>query len=320
MERVCDQAPLLDAIVAAVPQPFFVLDREGRYLAVLGGRHNTLYHDGETLVGKRMHDVMAAELADPFLAKVHEALDSGQVVTLRYELGVDDIEGVHDCPPAPRRLWFDAYISPVVGVDNQADSVVWMPYNITDLKDALDELETQRAELDRLANLDALTGIRNRRAFFEAANRELAACRRSNRDATLLLADLDHFKGVNDAGGHAAGDAVLVVVAELLNGDRRESDLVARLGGEEFVVLLTDTDLAAGEIVAERVRATIAGLAVPSDGRTFTLTASVGVAPVRPDDRDIADVLRRADDALYDAKRQGRNRVAVHRGGVAPVR
>ena len=307
--------PLLEAVVGAVPEPFFVLDREGRYLAVMGGRHHARYHDGQALVGKLMHEVMPAELADGYLATVHRVLDAGEGVVYEYELGADDVDGVEDRDGVPTRLLFEGHVSPIEGPDGTPEAVVWMPFNITELRRALDALETQRAELYRLANTDPLTGIRNRRSFLEAARHELAAGRRSDRVATLMLVDLDHFKVVNDTGGHAAGDAMLVAVAELLRRDRRESDVVARLGGEEFAVLLTDTPLDAGCGVAERLRTSIGELVVDHGDRSYSLTTSVGVTELTADD-DIGTALSRADNALYRAKRNGRDRVEVEPGAI----
>ena len=308
-----DLDPLLEAIVHAVPEPFFVIDREGRYLAVLGGRDHARYHDGQPLVGKLLHDVMSEELADGFLAKVREVLDSGQGIVHHYELAADDVEGVDDRPGVPNRLSFEAHIAPVAAVPGGPEAVVWMPFNITELRDALRELEVQREELHRLANTDALTGIRNRRSFLDAARLELAACRRSGREATLMLIDLDRFKAVNDSGGHPAGDAVLCAVADLLRSDRRETDVVARFGGEEFAVLLTDTDLPASRAVAERLRASISKLEVAYEDRTFHVTTSIGVTPLHADD-DLSDALGRADRALYRAKSNGRDRIEVEVG------
>lgn len=310
LAELAGHSPLLEAIVDALPEPVFVLDRDGRYLAVLGGRHHGRYHDGQALAGRTLHEVMPADLADGFLERIHQVLDTGEGIVYEYELGADDVDGVDDRDGVPTRLRFEGHLSPVETVDGAPEAVVWMAVNITELRAALDELEVQRAELHRLANTDVLTGIRNRRSFLDAARLELAACRRSGRPATLLLIDLDHFKVVNDTGGHAAGDTVLVEVAALLQRDRRESDVVARLGGEEFIVLLTDTPLAAGEVVAERLRASLAELEVVVDGRPYRLTTSVGLTPLVPTD-DITDAMIRADTALYRAKRGGRDRVEV---------
>lgn len=304
-----DMGPHLEAIVDAVPSPFFVIDRDGRYRAVLGGGNHLRFHDGRALVGRLLHDVMPAHRADEAMAKVHEVLDSRRPVVYRYELSITELDGVADRDDLSSMLKFEGHITPVDGLLDGAEVVVFMPFNITELEDALAELESQREELHRLANTDPLTAIHNRRSFLAAARHEIEACRRSGRAATLLLLDLDRFKEVNDTGGHAAGDAMLVRIAELLRQDRRLTDVVARLGGEEFAVLVTDTSLEAGRIVAERIRRTIEDTALDYGGESFRVTTSIGVTPLAAADDDITDAMARADDALYRAKREGRNRI-----------
>jgi diguanylate cyclase (GGDEF)-like protein len=307
---VGDVLPHLQAIVDAVPSPFFVIDRDGRYRAVLGGRNHRRYHDGRPLVGRLLHEVMPEHRADLAMEKIRQVLDTGEPLVYRYELASSELDGVEEREGLPSLLRFEGHVTPVQGDVDGQPAVVFMPFNITELEEALAALEDQREELHRLANTDSLTAVHNRRSFLDAARHEVAACRRSGRAATLLLLDLDRFKEVNDTGGHAAGDAVLVRVAELLRTDRRITDVVARLGGEEFAVLLTDTTVQAGEIVAERIRRSIEEMAVGFEGSQFGVTTSIGVTPLLPDD-DITDAIGRADDALYRAKREGRNRVDV---------
>jgi diguanylate cyclase (GGDEF)-like protein/PAS domain S-box-containing protein len=170
------------------------------------------------------------------------------------------------------------------------------------------ELEALNARLAVLATVDALTGLANRGAFEERLIAELADAQRHGRPLGVLLADVDHFKAVNDTHGHQAGDAVLRAVGKMLAGGIRERDVAARFGGEEFAVVLPSTDLYGALEAAERLRAAIevarpAGIAV---------TISVGVAAAddaRP--RAAHDLLAAADRALYRSKDEGRNRVSA---------
>jgi diguanylate cyclase (GGDEF)-like protein len=167
-------------------------------------------------------------------------------------------------------------------------------------------------DMEALAGEDALTGLPNRRQFMKAGEQMLEQVRRYGRAASLLLIDLDHFNTINDRYGHAAGDAVLRVVAGLLLKHQRGADLPARLGGEEFAMLLPETDLAGAVAQAERLRAACEALRVDLPGGVFapvSLTMSLGAAGCGPDDRSLDDVLRRADGAMYHAKHGGRNRV-----------
>ena len=171
-------------------------------------------------------------------------------------------------------------------------------------------LEAANRELGRLSQLDGLTGLANRRSFDEALEREWRRALRARDWVSLVLADLDHFKAINDRGGHLFGDDCLRQAAATLAGvARRSSDLVARFGGEEFAILLPGAPPAAAAAVAEAARAGIERLGVACDTGVVTLTASLGAASVRAHDHTAGTLLEATDQALYLAKRRGRNRV-----------
>jgi diguanylate cyclase (GGDEF)-like protein len=161
------------------------------------------------------------------------------------------------------------------------------------------------------ALVDPLTGIANRRAFLE--NAAALAKRQENeaRPAAVLLADLDHFKSINDRFGHAVGDYVLQMFAEIASARLGPRDLIGRLGGEEFAILLHDADQEKGAAVAERIRASFAEAAADIDGRPIGGTVSMGMAVCEDSRLDIQTLLAQADEALYCAKERGRNRVEV---------
>ena len=177
-------------------------------------------------------------------------------------------------------------------------------------------LEEQRAAIERLANTDALTGATSRRHFLELAERELARAARAGEAVALLALDIDHFKSINDAHGHAGGDAVLRAFAATCAKQLRGSDFIGRIGGEEFAIVLAKADAAAARVAAERIRAAVAAqpMAV-GEGRTVPVTVSIGVA-VRESANDapamtLEAMTLAADGALYAAKRGGRNRVVL---------
>jgi diguanylate cyclase (GGDEF)-like protein len=162
-----------------------------------------------------------------------------------------------------------------------------------------------RGELEHLATHDSLTGALNRRALIEAAELELARCRRNHGIMALLMIDLDHFKAINDTHGHPVGDRVLVDFVARVKNLLRQPDRFGRFGGEEFVALLPETPLNEARLVAERLRAMI-------EANTADLprcTVSIGVSVSRLDDAGLDNIITRADAALYQAKRAGRNRV-----------
>ncbi len=169
--------------------------------------------------------------------------------------------------------------------------------------------------LQRLAALDALTGLFSRLLLNEILDRELARAARHDTPLCVAMIDLDHFKRVNDRFGHLEGDRVLVAIAGLLRRGLRASDVVGRWGGEEFLVILPDTGLAESRVVVERLRHELAGVSLPKVG---IVTVSTGVAELLPGEgRDM--LVGRADKALYQAKVGGRNRTCVAEGDNGPA-
>lgn len=174
-------------------------------------------------------------------------------------------------------------------------------------------LRDANEQLSRLATTDGLTGVANRRAFDERLEQEWARASRLGSSVALLIVDLDFFKQYNDHFGHQAGDDCLRRIAQLMSGGRRPVDLTARIGGEEFSVLLPDTSLEGAIAVAETVRTLIEALHIDHPKSPMgIMTASFGVAALKPDRaRSAQNLMQAADRALYEAKRNGRNRVAV---------
>ncbi|AWI80014.1 hypothetical protein CEW87_11930 [Parazoarcus communis] len=167
----------------------------------------------------------------------------------------------------------------------------------------------QEKALWLLATTDPLTGVRNRRAFLDKVDAELVRVRRYRNNAALMMLDLDYFKRVNDLHGHAAGDAMLCHVVTLAHSLLRASDLIGRLGGEEFAILLPATGLAGALELAERLRSTLENTPLVYQNRDIGATTSIGVSLMQADDSNAEMILARADSALYAAKHNGRNRV-----------
>ena len=191
-----------------------------------------------------------------------------------------------------------------------AQPVVGVVVDVSERRRMLDEIY-------RLARTDSLTGLWNRGYFMEMACRELARGRREAAPLSLIMIDVDHFKKVNDTHGHEAGDEALRCLAEVLALSVRDGDLLARLGGEEFVALLPNARLADACNVAERIRQGIAARELDCrSGACFGLTVSVGVATHRDRETPLEELLRCADEALYAAKRGGRDRVEIFGGAV----
>lgn len=176
------------------------------------------------------------------------------------------------------------------------------------------DLEKQRERLGTLAITDSLTGLYNRRYTFERGAQEVLRSRRSGEPLALVMIDLDHFKRINDVHGHAAGDAALVAVADALRAGLRQIDVLGRIGGEEFLLILPSTDSTGAGTIAERMRNRIAQLSVVlQNGQRIALTASFGVVSgmgAAPEaGESFNELLGQADTAMYVAKERGRNRV-----------
>ncbi len=167
------------------------------------------------------------------------------------------------------------------------------------------------AELERLSETDVLTNTLNRRGFIKSAEREFARMRGTGARPTLVMIDIDHFKGVNDVYGHAAGDMVLAMMADRCRETIRRTDILARFGGEEFVILLTEATKEEAHAIIARLQLAIAGCRVPTIKGDVSVTASFGMASVDPSAVDLETGIRLADEALYEAKNSGRNCIKI---------
>jgi diguanylate cyclase (GGDEF)-like protein len=180
------------------------------------------------------------------------------------------------------------------------------------------ELEESRRQLAEQATTDPLTHLKNRRLFIENGDNLMASAHRHRTDVSVLVADLDHFKRINDTFGHHAGDEALVSVARTLTAMTRAEDTVARTGGEEFAVLMPSTNRLGAAVLAERIRAAVEREKILVGDRTFSLTISIGLASLAADGgKDVTDLLKIADRRLYLAKQNGRNRICVNDEGRA---
>ena len=176
---------------------------------------------------------------------------------------------------------------------------------------AEDQIREYAKEMERLAVSDPLTGAANRRYFFDMAQKELKRAYRYEKNVSLIMMDIDFFKKINDTYGHQSGDEALKSFVSCCKHLIRESDLIARFGGEEFCMLLPETGIQQAHLLAERLRGSIEDLRVCDAGCEFGFTVSIGVTEALRTDESIDAVIKRADDALYMAKEGGRNRCVM---------
>lgn len=171
--------------------------------------------------------------------------------------------------------------------------------------------QEEKIQAERLSKVDHLTGLNNRRAFNDAIAPMWSSALRSHRHVSIIMLDIDKFKDINDTYGHAIGDVLLVETAKVLKEACREADVLARWGGEEFILFLPETDTANAVALAERLRSTIATIRVNAGDREIGFTASIGVAERPADSSDLEALISAADRQLYEAKASGRNRVCA---------
>ena len=200
--------------------------------------------------------------------------------------------------------WVDLSILPLPDKSGKITHFAAIQRDITDYKKLEQDLQT-------LCRTDPLTTAANRRAFNEIISQEFSRFKRSQKEYALVMIDLDNFKSINDQHGHGTGDRVLIEVTERCKDNLRVHDIIARLGGEEFCILLPYTNLEQAQKVAERLRQKIEIMPIISEGKRIKVTISVGISLVLEGDGDGHDAIERADKKLLEAKLMGRNRVCA---------
>jgi len=202
-------------------------------------------------------------------------------------------------------------IFPLISINGQVEHVCLMLYDVTDA--ALDEQALQQAnmQLDLISRTDGLTQLLNRRAWEEEMHREFKRNSRSGQPSVLLMFDIDHFKRVNDTYGHQAGDEVIKRVADIVRATKRECDIAGRYGGEEYCIVLLDTDSEGGMIYAERLRKAIESTPVKYDEIAINFTISIGISEYNDKMAGPNIWLEQSDQALYQSKENGRNKSTI---------
>ncbi|CDF93110.1 MULTISPECIES: GGDEF domain-containing protein [unclassified Pseudomonas] len=201
---------------------------------------------------------------------------------------------------------------PLRSPDSKINHICLVIYDVTDVATNRHQLQAANAQLQQLSSTDRLTGLYNRGHWEENLKATYARHQRYGNNSSLVMFDIDHFKRVNDTYGHQAGDKVIEQVAHLVREHVRDSDVAGRYGGEEFGVVLSDTDKAGARMFAERLRKAVEEMDVPYGDVVIRFTISLGVADLSQPSNSHADLIAWADEALYTSKKTGRNRVTVH--------
>lgn len=246
----------------------------------------------DEVIGQNPKMLQGKDTDDKTRHKIRQAMGNGERIRTQI------LNYANDGQP----LWLDINIVPI---HNELGQLAYFAAIERDLT----EHKMLQSRLEVLASTDSLTGLPNRQAIINKAEKEFARARQNNLPLSLVMIDVDHFKSINDKHGHAAGDHVLREVSTICQDVLRGSDVIGRIGGEEFVLLLPTAAQSNAEQVAERMRIRLASTKIYFHEQEFNITASFGVATLNDDDNTLQDMLDRADEAMYIAKNGGRNQV-----------
>lgn len=316
--RPITEARLL-AMVNASGDSFWESDVERRFVHVSDNMCRMMGYPRNELMGRSVVDFMTPEYRAAIVRMAQSRSEGDNPLAhtqpIRHEGEFFRKDG--------SRLWIETVSVPVFDDDGTHIGYFGITRDVSErkraeqaLRDANQRLEAQlerinelHAQMHEQSIRDELTGVHTRRHFVEVAERELDRVRREGGALSLVMIDLDHFKSINDAHGHLVGDVALRAVGTMLVATTRAEDLACRLGGEEFAVMMTDTDHATALVRAETWRATLAATSVLADGIVLRLTASFGVATFPQQAGSLSELLRLADHRMYRAKAQGRDSV-----------
>ena len=293
-----EQSGFADAVIDALSSNLCVIDENGVIVTV-----NRAWRD---FVTDNPPVSANAGIGSNYLRICEAAVGPGSEEARAFAAGIRSVldgetelfQMEYPCPSPVENRWFLGRVTPLAGLRGAVIS-----------HGVITERKLLEFELIRLATTDPLTGLPNRRFFQEAANLEVERVNRFGAFAAVAMLDIDHFKAINDRHGHASGDQALVRVTRSCSALVRKIDVFARIGGEEFALLLPGTDEAGAAAMAEKLREAIAQTRILAGGKLIAVNGSFGVAQVHAGDRDIDDCLSRADRTPYAAKAAGRDRV-----------
>lgn len=307
-EKLEAQQQFLQQVIDNMPSAVFVKDKAGRLLAVNAAAAAIHGQQPENILGK-LETEFNPYVTKEALAVYHQINQRimDERITIQEEQLITDING--------ESRWYQFMISPFLSLEGEVQGVIGNCIDITERKQMESALQQANLELERLATLDSLTQVANRRRFDEYLQQEWQRMIRESQPLSLILLDVDYFKAYNDYYGHQQGDECLVTVARAISqGVKRSVDLVARYGGEEFAVILPNTNRAGAINVAEIIQAQIRDLQIPHAQSVICayVTVSLGIASATPAmGGSCHELIAAADAALYQAKRRGRDRYWV---------
>jgi len=292
-ELLAQRERRLSAFVSALPNLSFIMDETGSYLEVIANETGLLAGRPENMVGRTVEEVLPPKEAAKILDVIGQTIETGTIHKIEYKIKVMD----------GNEHWFEGRIALMEKGSPGKGKVVFMASDISERVQLYQEVQ-------RLANQDVLTGCFNRRHFMALAAQEIQRCLRYKRPLSLLMMDIDHFKGFNDQYGHQTGDEVLRNLVILCQKQLRNVDTLGRYGGEEFVVLMPETPAEGAMLASERLRDRIEKMKIATPDGNLSITVSMGLASLErgfDETSSLDSLIKCADTALYAAKAAGRN-------------
>lgn len=283
----------LKSIFDHLPDIFYRTDMQGIVTKISPACHDILGYRPEEIVGT----ALSGYYVNPDeRQQISQAIIAGGGRATRVEAALKHKNGA--------TVWISTSAIVRCDADGQPNFIEGLARDVSEHKRMEDQLIA-------LTRTDGLTGVYNRGYFLEKSEEVINMMRRYQRPASMMIADLDHFKKVNDKYGHIAGDIALKYFADACRQEIREPDIFGRLGGEEFGLMLPETTIQHAQVLAERIRKAVAAIDIPLGNQTVRITVSIGLVELSPEDESLSAVLRRADLAMYQAKSKGRNQVVV---------
>lgn len=291
-DKLQEKETLLNIVLDNVDAHIYMKDEYRTFKYVNKKVANLFGLPESEIVGKKETEILPEEVAEHFYQSDKKVFDTGEKQTIEEVVEGDEGHTYH-------------YLSVKIpfSFDDNSKHLIGFSTDVT-------ELYRLKEEFRKQANTDPLTGLYNRRYFTENAIREFKRAERNNQPLSVVSIDIDHFKEINDEYGHPVGDQVLIAVSKNLLPNLRSEDVLARIGGEEFSIVLPDTDIQQAEVIAERIRQQQDDICLEGDWKgQIQVKVSAGVATKRADDENFDTLFSRADKALYSAKNNGRNQV-----------
>lgn len=283
----------LQSIFDQLPDVFYRTNMQGIITMISPSCFDVLGYRQETMIGTAMAQYY---VTPEDRQKVVQAIVDGGGKAIRVEAGLRHKDG--------STIWISTNAVVRLGAD---DKPVWIEGVARDIS----ERKVMEDQLTALTRIDGLTGAYNRRYFLNQSEAALEMMKRYQRPASMMMMDLDYFKNINDQYGHHIGDLALIAFTQACRKEIRESDVLGRLGGEEFALILPETQIEKAQILAERIRMATSNIAIPCGDQTIGFTVSIGLVEFKSEDSSMDSIMHRADLAMYQAKEKGRNQVVT---------